>query len=286
MKKVRATCPASCGELFQGVLGDREFLMSYTIDRHAKVCLGEDTGIGSSDLLGDKMKQVLNFLGPIDDLFIEHERDFPIGKGYSSSTADMASGLAALACFQKSSLSAEALSRLCSRIEPTDSVAFEDWTVIDPLSGKVLWQTDWRPELYVYILEPDKEEMTLELPRMKSCVNYPSQDSADLLDLFKEACQSRDLKKIGDLASLSARLNNQRLNKPYLEELIELAKNNGALGINVAHSGTVVGILLDKNGLDQLQAIEAAIGGSAISQYYSKRFLSPIIYEGIRMRKE
>ena len=36
------------------------------------------------------------------------------------------------------------------------------------------------------------------------------------------------------------------IKRQYLKEIIEISKNYGAYGVNIAHSGTVVGILIDK----------------------------------------
>ena len=35
--------------------------------------------------------------------------------------------------------------------------------------------------------------------------------------------------------------------KPYLNEVIEISQSMNAYGVNIAHSGTVVGILIDEN---------------------------------------
>ena len=48
---------------------------------------------------------------------------------------------------------------------------------------------------------------------------------------------------LGQVATGSARLNQEHLEKPQLEEFIVSAQRWGALGTLVAHSGTVVGVL-------------------------------------------
>ncbi|MGC4431650.1 kinase, partial [Streptococcus suis] len=86
-------------------------------------------------------------LAPLKDGWkLEKKSTLPIGKGMSSSTADMLAGLQALAVFQNRYLTAEELTTFCCQIEPTDSIAFADWTVINPLTGQILFQTDWKPE--------------------------------------------------------------------------------------------------------------------------------------------
>lgn len=285
MKMISVSCPGSCGELFQCVIGDRECLMSYNIDKRTYVKICQDSNAMGLSCLGDKMQQALALLPETKGVRLEHYLEFPVGKGCSSSTADMLSGLKALSLYQGQNLSAQELTALCASIEPTDSVGFADWTVLDPLSGQVIWQTDWRPDLYVYILEPLETLKTVGLVRMKDCPAYPSEKSADLLERFKEACQEQDLVKLGQLATDSALLNNKRLPKPYLSEIIRLAREFCALGVNVAHSGTVVGILLTKEQVIGLSDLEEAISRQSLASYYQNRTLCQIVYEGVREKR-
>ena len=60
------------------------------------------------------------------------------------------------------------------------------------------------------------------------------------------------MKLLGKLATTSALLNNKRLPKPYLEEIIEITTELGLPGVNVAHSGSIVGILLTQDQLIHL----------------------------------
>ena len=165
-------------------------------------------------------------------------------------------------------------------------MAFADWTVINPLTGQVVWQTDWRPELYVYILEPVEMVTTLDLVRMKDSPSYPLEESKRLLPLFQAACQEKSLEKLGHLATYSALLNNQRLPKPYLKELLALVKKYQCLGLNVAHSGTLVGLLLSREQLEVLPKLEAELARSASGAYYQTRTLSRIIFEGVQPVRE
>ena len=75
-------------------------------------------------------------------------------------------------------------------------MAFADWTVINPLTGQVVWQTDWRPELYVYILEPVEMVTTLDLVRDEGQSELSAEESKRLLPLFQAACQEKSLEKL------------------------------------------------------------------------------------------
>lgn len=281
MKMISVSCPGSCGELFQCVIGDRECLMSYTIDKRSYVRLCQDDNAMGIACLGHKMQQALRLLPEVRGVRLEHYLEFPVGKGCSSSTADMLCVLKALSLYQGQSLSAQFLTTLCASVEPTDSVGFANWTVLDPLSGQVIWQTDWQPNLYVYILEPVATLKTVGLIRMKDCAVYPSDLSAQLFTRFKEACRTKSLIKLGQLATDSALLNDKRLPKPYLSDIIALAQEFGALGVNIAHSGTVVGILLDETQVSRIADLEASIQTQSLASYYQNRTLCQIVYEGV-----
>ncbi|MET3557129.1 L-threonine kinase [Streptococcus rupicaprae] len=284
MSWVKASCPASCGELFQCTDGQKEYLLSYGIDRGSWVDIGSTETF--EEEFPEKMTRVLKRRFPSLSVPMNYGRTVPVGKGYSSSTADLVACLQAVSVTIGEPLTAEQLTRWCAEIEPTDSVAFADWTVIDPLTGEVIYQTDWKPKLFVYVLEPEQLIETISLPRMTIDSAYPWKDSINLLEVFKQACQLQDVQLLGQVASQSALLNNQRLPKPYLPELLELAKGHAALGVNVAHSGSVVGILLTKEALPNLPRLEQALKDGPIGDYYGKRYLAQLCYEGVTWRKE
>jgi uncharacterized protein involved in propanediol utilization len=50
---------------------------------------------------------------------------------------------------------------------------------------------------------------------------------------------------VGRIATASSRINQRFLPKPQFEQLQSIAECRGALGVQVAHSGTVAGLLFD-----------------------------------------
>ncbi|MFO7815446.1 MAG: hypothetical protein R6V14_06900 [Halanaerobiales bacterium] len=68
--------------------------------------------------------------------------------------------------------------------------------------------------------------------------------------LIKRGISNNDNKLIGKGATLSSIANQKIINKPGLIELINLLKSqNGFLGVNTAHSGTVIGIMIENEKL-------------------------------------
>jgi len=57
--------------------------------------------------------------------------------------------------------------------------------------------------------------------------------------------------RLGWAATLGARVHQVALPKPNLRQLIWLAREVGAVGVNVAHVGTMVGLLFEHGADDQ-----------------------------------
>jgi uncharacterized protein involved in propanediol utilization len=66
-----------------------------------------------------------------------------------------------------------------------------------------------------------------------------------LIGLLRKAVQTQDARLVGRVASASARINQRHLPKPHFDRLEKLTERVEALGLQVAHSGTVVGLLFD-----------------------------------------
>ena len=62
--------------------------------------------------------------------------------------------------------------------------------------------------------------------------------------------QTRDIAAIGKISTESALLHQKCNPKKHLNDFIELANLANAAGVIVAHSGTYIGILLDKSCYD------------------------------------
>ena len=61
---------------------------------------------------------------------------------------------------------------------------------------------------------------------------------------LNKAIKQNDIGLLAKVCTASAFANQKLLYKPYLEELFDIAMDCGALGINVAHSGSVSGVLI------------------------------------------
>ena len=77
-------------------------------------------------------------------------------------------------------------------------------------------------------------------------------------DLIAEGVREGCARKIGDGATLSALAHQNLLFKPHLERILKWAFELGGVGVNVAHSGSVIGMLF-RPGTYQLKEIKRRI---------------------------
>jgi uncharacterized protein involved in propanediol utilization len=66
-----------------------------------------------------------------------------------------------------------------------------------------------------------------------------------LLVRLRRAVATADLGLLGQVATTSARINQRYLPKPQLAPLLDICRTHGGCGVQVAHSGTVAGLIFD-----------------------------------------
>lgn len=243
-----ARCPASCGELLQGMIKGREMLVSYPVELYSTASVRLKAN-GRGIIEHSKAKKALEQLFgrysidiAMENIEIDIETRIPVGKGMASSTADIAAVLLAAAAVLDIPVCEEELAQIAVATEPTDSIVYSKLTLFDHLKGEYSQTLGEVPDFRVLVVEGRELVDTVSFrsnPRYISLV--ASRDSAyiKLLDGLKH----NDLNFIGEAATESSLLNQQLLHKPYLEELVQIAHKNGAAGVNTAHSGTVCGII-------------------------------------------
>lgn len=286
--RVTASCPGSCGELIQGWLGDSQKLVSYGIDRFSRATLcSEGTSEGNKPKAEEALRQTLGRLGlPREEaakLVLEIDSELPVAKGMASSTADIAATCQAVAAYYGQSISREDILGICLSIERTDSILFPTLTLFEQKNGSVRESSGWAPHFYVIVLEP---EATLATDVFHSAENdrlfYQQRGHfAEVYRHYQQAVKEKSLAKLGEAAMQSAVLNQEILPKPYFAELLKLQQSHQWLGINVAHSGSVVGVMIETQA--EIPAAIAAIQHSELSRWYSTVRVHESCYQGVQL---
>ena len=183
----------------------------------------------------------------------------------------------------KKELSSEEIAKLASTIEPTDSIYIEKNSIFNPLNGEVIRYLGNVKDLRVVILEPNSTLNTMRIRKTPNYKKIKTQNKEIIkisFSLLEEGIKSNDMHKIGKASTFSSLANESIHKKEGLEKIIEISKNYGAYGVNVAHSGTVVGILIDKS-MNDTRLIEL-LKNERLDSVYKKMYTSNIIDGGIR----
>lgn len=194
------------------------------------------------------------------------------GKGYGSSTSDcVASALAAAAAIGQS-LTEEELAKLVVAAEiASDNFMFKRVVLFAHREGRVLEDLAPRlPRLVVLGIDTDVDGAvyTLDFPpavytwRQKQCFRT-------LVSALRRAVRCGDVALLGRVATASAVINQQFLPKPMFCELRHLAEHAGAVGIAVAHSGTVLSMLfnpLDASLENRISRVQKELGTLGITR--------------------
>ena len=282
-------CPASCGEFVQGIIDDEEYLCSYAIDMYSKVYIEEklvDINLGryKSRLAIEKVFEKFNLPKKYTkNISLNINSKIPVGKGMASSTADIGAAIKATLSLIDKDLSSEEISKLAAEIEPTDSIFIDKNSIFNPLNGTVIKYLGNLTNAKVVILEPNKVLDTMKI-RLRQDYNKLKVENKEVIKksfaLLEEGLKKNNLSLVGEACTLSSLANENIEKKEYLNEIIKISKKYGAYGVNIAHSGTVVGILIDKF-MNDKKMIDA-LCESNINSVYNKIYTQNIINGGIK----
>lgn len=285
-----AQCPASCGEIIQGWILGSEKLVSCPVDWYSEVEI--TTGAPLPDerpLVRAMVKQVLAYWqlphALNNEIRIDCRSTIPVAKGMASSTADIAATAVATSRHLGFTLDDVSLSQLCVTLEPTDSTVFRSLTLFDHNTAQTRISCEHLPALDVLLLESPltlRTEDYHRLPRRAALMS-----SADALDSawhkVQRACLASDPALLGEAASQSAMASQALLPKPGFNALMAIVEQCDLYGLNVAHSGSVVGLFLDRQQHD-LEKVRALLSKPALQQHWPQQHLLRMVEGGVRER--
>ncbi|RWI54684.1 MAG: GHMP kinase [Mesorhizobium sp.] len=177
------------------------------------------------------------------------DSNIPVGRGMGSSTADVLASIQAVLDWLEVEAASDDVMRIAVSAETAcDSTLFKQQAVLfahrdgivmeafrRPLPPIDLISIDTTPEVTVDTLEYEPARYdALEIETFRP-----------LRSLLRTAIKHADVRMLGRVATASARINERFLPKPGLDEIETIGGRFGAIGIQVAHSGTVVGLMFD-----------------------------------------
>ncbi len=248
-----ALMPGSCGELVQGTLQGVNFLVTCPVNWFSRVTVHigpslKDAYPAGRSKTARAVRKLLDWCGCEDfGAVIEVASTIPVGKGMASSTADLAAGCYAVAAALGIRPDPALIARIALSIEPSDGTFLPGIALFDHVRGRLREGLGNPLSLGILVLDFGGRVDTLEFNRRPDLrdlnrENEPQVERA--LDLVRQGLLQGDPVLLGQGATMSALAHQRILPKPRLEELIDFTGRLGAYGVNVAHSGTVTGVLV------------------------------------------
>ncbi len=271
---LRRKAPGTCGEFVQGAINGQDFLVNCPINlySHTTVHTASRPGLQLQDPHQfSKVRDTIALAAQEFDLSFSYEiaidSDIPRGKGMASSTADITAALDAVCQLCELSMPAELFARLITEIEPSDCVNFPGIAHVNHLTGDLIEAMPAPNDISVVIVDCGGEIDTIGFDRQHARHIYRQNQAAisGALNLLKRGLYQSDAAAIAEAATQSAALSQQIHYKPQFEDLLASTRELGALGVNCAHSGTVLGVLYktsDRLKERLLVGIEKSFGSS------------------------
>lgn len=196
----------------------------------------------TAKLLLKKMKITHGF-----SITLELQRNIPIGKGLSSSTADM---LAVVRAFQSSfkiDINQVETSELFSQIEPHDPLHFSQCVAYNHREGLLLKALDYIPKFHIIGIDSGGELSTTSYNKHLQYSDNETRKYDTLFQSLLTAFTQQNDTAIARCAQQSATLHAHRTNNIFLRNLLKSVDDWGAMGLIATHSGTCAGVLLPIN---------------------------------------
>ncbi len=118
------------------------------------------------------------------------------------------------------------------------------------MNGQVLEHLGLAPKIKILMFDCGGKVDTLSFNRRKDLKRlYQENENTikEALDYLRLGFKEKNNKYIGKACVMSAYANQKILYKKQLEDIMIISEDYQAIGVNVAHSGTVIGVLFDDN---------------------------------------
>ncbi|HEY66532.1 MAG TPA: hypothetical protein G4O02_18435, partial [Caldilineae bacterium] len=280
---IRSACatvalPGTCGEWVQGTLDGTPCLVSCPIDWYAQVTIVLNDSSQQWRVPPDApktfaaLRRALAARGapPVGGI-VRLDNPLPRGRGYASSTADVAGTIYALGEVLGRPFTPAEVARLAVCVEPSDSIMFPQLALFahrDAAFHKVLGPL---PPMGVVVLDPGGAVDTLAFNAAdhRAALRRLAPLHREAFGMLEAGLASGDARLIAQAATMSAVAHQAVLSNPLVDEAMRLAKRIGAWGICRAHSGTLVGILCDPEETpDRVAWLSARLPAGVVARPY------------------
>ena len=246
--------PGVCGELAQGVIEGIHFLVTCPVDFYSRVKVdiyADGPGVEAPEDCDKAAAAVRRTLFHLKNAKVRAKltinNPIPRGKGMASSSADLAAAIAATGLALGEEISPYQIAQIALSIEPTDGIMIPGVALFDHRAGIIRESLGPPPPMEIVALDLGGTVDTVQFNMVDRFQRWQSVDeqTGEALRLLRRGIEEQDPELVGRGASISAEASQTVLAKPRLAEVKEFAESVGAVGVNVGHSGTIMGVLLD-----------------------------------------
>lgn len=245
---IKVKAPGSCGELVQGTINGVNFLITCPVDWYSEITVTDAASQVEVDpKTSAAVTKTFEYLNVSRNIGLTVKSDLPVGKGMASSSADISAACqaAALAATGRI-LSCDEIADIALAIEPTDGIFYPGIIMLDHINGTIRRSLGTPPPIYIAVFDVGGQVDTLDFNNREdlAVLNEAKESQvAVAVALVTQGLKTGDAQLIGQGATLSALANQTILYKPCLEQVIQISRDYGAVGICAAHSGTVLGVM-------------------------------------------
>ena len=243
---IEVMVPGSCGEIAQGWRNGQPYMITCPVGFYSRAVVTDRTSVKSG--FGTKaraaLKTAYTYLGETHFPYgVTLESQLPTGKGMAASSADVAAVIVAAGAAYGERLLPEEVGELAAGIEPTDGIFYPGIADMNYMTGDLNKSYEDVPKMIISMFDTGGKINTVEFHSSYDENHAMKESSPELLNAIDDLDNGVTPEKLAKIAVLSARENQSVLEKPHYEEILEYAQSLGALGVNVAHSGTMIGIM-------------------------------------------
>jgi len=266
-----ASCFGTLGELVQGQVDGRDFLVTLPADVWSTAVAspsmegGIDISPAGKRKSAEAARLLIRYLErsrgitPPPGIAISVDSAIPPGKGMASSSADIVATCRSIASLLSIPLTPEEISAIAARIEPSDGVMYGETVVYDFMRGELLERLGAFVPASALVIDPGGTVDTVSCRRVPYS-GRECQAIATALRLVRDGFRNQDLGALGRAATMSAIVNQRRHHKRALPVLLRVCREVGGVGVAVAHSGTILTLLLPPDEPSILSEAEAGVG--------------------------
>ncbi len=260
--------PGTCGELVQGFTSEgRPFHVTCPIEKSSTVkvdirpserlIIHRADGKAAQDKIRLSVQKTVELLDlEPAEVKVAHWTDLDVGKGMGSSTADVVAAARAVAAAVEKTLTPRQLAKIATSIESSDGSMYPGLVAVNHKNGDMIEQFAWWPQFIVVMIVPARMFNT-------ESANFTGKDRHGdefdaILSSLAEASGKQEAAAFAHAATRSAALNQRFVPNAYHALLEDRLSEFGADGINVAHTGTITGLLFSASKPEAHKAAAAA----------------------------